>query len=193
MYKKLAVVTIFVATLSRTIAAAPTPEKVCRSSTWVNCGTAVQDALKKMPQPPDPKAVLSLALAWGQAYDQQYEALRSKGKLQKSTPDADKIFDEVKSHLDPVEVAKDKAIDALLKKYLPRVAAVLEWAEKPVAVALKAFFDSSEIATDYDELRLMNDSIQKRVGTLLEPFMVSDWKTKFEKAVSEAAPQLKLP
>jgi hypothetical protein len=65
------------------------------------------------------------------------------------------MFGVGKSKIDPLEIAEDKAIDALAKKYFSRLAPILEWAGSPIAEALKAFFDSSEIATDYDELRLI--------------------------------------
>ncbi len=43
---------------------------------------------------------------------------------------------------------------------------------------LKAFFSSSEIASDYSELKLMNDSIQKKLAGLLAPHMKPDWRLR---------------
>lgn len=166
-------------------------QSVCPNSTWSNCGIAVKQELQTKPS--DPKKVIQLAMLWGAAYDAQYNELRKKSRLQTSTPDSDKIFEQVSSKLNPVDIATDKALDALVKKFLPRVAPVLEWASSPLAVALKAFFDSSEIASDYDELRLMNDAIQNRVAILLQPYLKPDWKDLLKHAVQDAAPQLRKP
>jgi len=166
-------------------------DSLCANTTWSNCGVAVKEALQKNPS--DPKDILQIASAWGRAYDARYNELRAKGRVEKATPDADKIFEAVSSKLNPLEIAKDKARDALVKKYLARLAPVVEWAGGSVAEGLKAFLDSSEIATDYDELRLINDDIQSRVATLLQPFVKPDWKETLNQAVREAGPQLRKP
>ncbi len=118
-------------------------------------------------------------------------SFEKRGVLKKATPDADKIFEAVSSKLNPLEIAKDKTVDALVKKYFARLAPVVEWAGGSIAEGFNAFFDSSEIATDYDELRLMNDDIQSRVSTLLQPYFKPDWKQTLNQAVKEAGPQLR--
>jgi hypothetical protein len=40
---------------------------------------------------------------------------RKQGHLEKSTPDSEKISEELKSHIDPLEIAKDKIEDKVLK------------------------------------------------------------------------------
>ena len=164
-------------------------QTICESTTWSNCGVAVKHELEKNPS--DPKKIIEIAMAWGKAYNVRYNELRTKGRI--ATPDSDKIFEAINSKLKPLEVAKDKTVDALVKKYLSQLAPVLEWAGSPIAEALKAFFDSSEIATDYDELKLMNNDIQLKVATLMQPFFKPDWKDTLKKAVQEAAPQLRKP
>ena len=166
-------------------------EQVCKTSTWSNCGLAIKQELDK--KPADPKRVVQLAAAWGESFGARFNSLRKQGRVEQSTPDSEKIFDEINSKLNPVEIAKDKALEAILKRYLAFAATALEWAEKPLAVALKAFFDSSEIATDWDELRLMNDDIQKRVAVLLAPHMRTDWKERLNAAAQAAGPQLRRP
>lgn len=161
----------------------------CTKSTWSNCGVAVRQELDK--NPTDLKRIVEIAGLWGTAYSAQYDSLRRRGKLETSTPDAQKIYDAVADKLNPINIAKDKASDALLKRFLPRLAAIMEWAPAPAVEALKAFFDSSEIATDYDELRLMNDDIGRRLARLLEPYMVQDWKDRLKQAVQAAGPQLR--
>jgi hypothetical protein len=166
-------------------------QTICESTTWSNCGVAVKHELEKNPS--DPKKIIEIAMAWGKAYNVRYNELRTKGRIVSATPDSDKIFEAINSKLNPLEVAKDKTVDALVKKYLSQLAPVLEWAGSPLAEALKAFFDSSEIATDYDELKLMNNDIQLKVATLMQPFFKPDWKDTLKKAVQEAAPQLRKP
>jgi hypothetical protein len=51
--------------------------------------------------------------------------------------------------------------------------------------ALKASLTSSEIASDFDELELMNRLMQKEIIKELTPFMVPDWKVKLNRAVDQ--------
>jgi hypothetical protein len=163
----------------------------CTKGSWSNCGVAVRQELDK--NPADLKSIVEIADLWGTAYSAQYDSLRRRGKIETSTPDAQKIYDAVSAKLNPIDISKDRASDALLKRFLPRLAAIMEWAPATVVEPLKAFFDSSEIATDYDELRLMNDDIGKRLARLLEPYMVQDWKDRLKQAVQAAGPQLRRP
>lgn len=166
----------------------------CAHGPWLTCGQAVEAALSRNPS--DPKAVLTLATLWAGAFDKQYNLLRERGRLVASTPDAGKIFEEVKSKVDPLEVLKDratdKALDAAVKRYLPRLAPLIAFAGGPIGVALKSFFNSSEVASDYDELRRMNDSISQKVSILLMPHLKPDWKSALNKAAQQAGPTLKL-
>jgi hypothetical protein len=163
-------------------------ERVCEVGTWSQCGVAVKQALDERPS--DPREVLNIALAWGAGYDKQFDRLRRAGRLESSTPDSEKIYEAVKDKLDPKEIAKDRALEALVKKHFARAAPVLEFANGPIAAALFAFFDSSEIASDYDELRHMNVEIQKEVVELLGPALRPDWRPKLQNAVQQAVPQL---
>jgi hypothetical protein len=93
--------------------------------------------------------------------------------------------------LNPIQIGKDLAIDALVKRYLPQAATVLAWATGPIATAVQAFLDAQEVATDFDELRIMDDAIHRRIRTLVEPHMRSDWNDILTRAVQQAGPQLK--
>jgi hypothetical protein len=128
---------------------------------------------------------------WGAAFGARYDYLRRQHHLDTATPDSDKIFEEVNSKLNPIEIAKDKALDAILKRYLSWLATLVEWTEKPIAVALKAFFNSSEIASDYDELKQMNDDLQKRFAAQLASYLKPDWRQRLTNAVNAATPQLR--
>jgi hypothetical protein len=172
---------------------AATAAQICENSTWSNCGAAVRAELDR--KPTDPKTILTLANAWAVSYDKQYNWLRSKGRLQQSVPDSEKIFDELRSKVDPLDIVtdkvKDKIIETAVKRYFSRLAPVVVIASGPIGQALKAFFTSSDIATDYDELRLMNEDIQARVSTLLAPYLKTDWKAMLTNAAQQAVPSLK--
>jgi hypothetical protein len=176
-----------------TNAFAATATEVCENSTWSNCGAAVRAELDR--KPTDPKTIIMLANAWAGSYDKQYNWLRSKGQLQKSVPDSEKIFDELRSKVDPLDIVadkvKDKVIETAVKRYFSRLAPLVVIASGPIGQALKAFFTSSDIATDYDELRLMNEDIQARVSALLAPYLKPDWKSMLTNAVQQAVPSLK--
>ena len=105
-----------------------------------------------------PADIAGLFVVWGKSYNEQYDSLRKKGRLERSTPDSEKFYEAVKSKIDPREIAKDHAEDAVLHWVadMAHVGVVLEWVNLPVVQALKKFFESSEISTDYDELRLAN-------------------------------------
>jgi hypothetical protein len=175
------------------IGQAASAEEICGKGTWANCGMAVKAEIDK--QPDNPKAIIALASVWAASYDRQYDFLRSRGHLEKSTPDAEKIFAEVESKVDPIDIVSDKVKDKILetavKRYLSRLAPLLKFASSPFAAALKAFFDSSEIASDYDELRLMNDDLQARISAKLAPYLKPDWQVRLNSAAQQAAPALR--
>lgn len=86
-----------------------------------------------------------------------YNNLAKKGKLEKSTPDSEKIRDPIKSKLDPLEIAKDKAINALVKHYLPQSLPFLEWANNPMS--------SSRWQRSLDQTRLRAITMSFQDGT----------------------------
>lgn len=167
-----------------------TAEDACSKGTWANCGMAVKKELDKAPPA---QRTVELALLWEKAYDARFNELRRSGKLERSTPDSEKIYEAVKEKLNPIEIAKDKAKEELLKKYLPRLAPLMKWAGGPIGTALQAFFNSSEIATDYDELRLMNNDLQELILKQLSPLLKPDWNAQLRQAVEAAGPQLRMP
>lgn len=173
-------------------ATAQTTESICKNSSWSNCGVAVKQVLDNNP-PTNPHDIVALGMLWAASYGKQYDALRASGHLDRSTPNSQKIFEEVSSKLNPVDIAKDKAIDALVKRFLPRLAFLFKFAETPLGVALKAFFSSTDIASDLDELNLINDDLSKRFADLLEPFLQADWNDKLKAAAKSSMPALGLP
>ena len=165
-------------------------EDTCMKGTWSNCGIAIKQALDR--KPADPKDVVYLAGLWGKAFDAQYDTLRKTGHLEQATPD-DKSLEELLG-----EKLKDFAIDkgkeAILKVWLREWPTILKWVLSPeVAAVIKvkdAYDHIPEVASDYDELLLMNDVIQQEIGEQLEPFMKPTWQAQLSQAVDQVVPQL---
>ena len=169
------------------LSSAQSLEVACNSNaSWSTCGVAVRHELDKMPT--NPERIVAIAKTWGQAYARQFDWLRAHGRLTESAPDSQKVFDEVSSRLDPLQVSKDRAEEALLKRYLPLIATIMGWLEKPFVQGLKISAISSDTATDYDELELMNNDLQRRIAILLEPYLQPNWKTSLATALEKSLP-----
>jgi hypothetical protein len=117
----------------------------------------------------------------------------SKGTLKKHSQSPREFMRRLCRILILFEIAKDKVDDALFKRHFPMLAPVVGWANTPIIPTLEAFVDSEDVATDYNELRLMNNAIQRQVNESLIPYLKSDWQDQLTKAVEQAAPQLKMP
>jgi hypothetical protein len=162
-------------------------EDTCSKDTWSNCGVAVKEALDR--KPADPKAVVELAGFWGKAFDAQFDTLRQTGDLKTSTPDGNVVEAFLEEKVDPIEIAKDHAKDVMLKLWLKQFPTALKWVTSPEFAALEAYFEhQSSVATNYDELVLMNDVIQQEIAEQLEPFMKPTWQDQFSQAVDQAIP-----
>lgn len=171
-------------------AAGASPEKACAEGTPMTCGGVVQDALRSLGD--DPRRALELGLLWGRAFEGEVERLKRAGRLKTAERDADKIQGWFEDQIDPLSHAQDAALEALLKKYLPRLATVLGLLEAPLG-GFAAFFDSSEIATDFDELRFLNDQIQERIAAKISPHLDKAWRVEYEKIGRRAGPALRTP
>jgi hypothetical protein len=170
-----------------------TAADVCTNGGWSNCAIAVKQALDK--HPGTPSNIAALAELWGTTYDAQYDSLRKQGHLERSTPDSQKFYEAVKSKLDPTEIAKDHAEDAVLRWAfsLARLDFVLKWVDLPPVQALKQFFDGSETASDFDELQLSDDILQQQLAMQLAPFLKPDWKPRLSTAVDQSKAQWLIP
>jgi hypothetical protein len=166
-------------------ASAQSPEQVCAKGTWTNCGLAIKQEMDKGGVTPD--RAVQLVTAWDGAYRRQLDHLRQQKMLVKAKSDYELIQEAVLDELNPVSIGLDKAKDALLKRYLPRVATFMIKAA-PVLGGLQVFFTPSQTATDFDQLQLMNKDLIDRVHKILEPLMVKDWKQRYDSAIKAAAP-----
>jgi hypothetical protein len=161
---------------------------LCRDRTWSNCGIAVKQRLDA--NPTELFQILALAESWGNAFDKEYEVLRKKGRLERAVPDSVKIKERLWEQINPISLAKDAALDAIVKRYFARLAPFIKFATGPIRSVVDAAIIPSDIATDYDELRMMNDDIQRKIAGLLRPHLRPDWELLFQNAAASAAPQL---
>jgi hypothetical protein len=185
----------------RVSAPIPAVDDICRKGTWSNCGVAVKQALDKHPGNLD--QLLHLAELWGGAYAKEYDYLRTRHRLERAAPDAEKLKEKILDHLNPFEVAKDKlgdrakqkAIELALKtKFLAWAGTVAKWAGKsPWVYAIKENFEASDIATDYDELAFMDDQLQEEFALQLSAYLKPNWKDILNNAATAAGPQLRMP
>lgn len=171
-------------------AAGASPEKACADSTPMTCGGAVEDALKALGD--NPHRALELGLLWGRVFEKEVDRLKRAGRLKTAQRDADKIQGWFEDQIDPLSYAQDAALEALLKKYLPRMATVLGLLEAPLG-GIAVFFDSSEIATDFDELRFLNAQIQERIAAKISPHLDKAWRGGLEEIGRRAGPALRAP
>jgi hypothetical protein len=166
-------------------------QTICGNATWSNCGVVVKQALGE--RPGDLQKIVDIAIAWGKKYEDQYTYLRKKGRLEKVTPEAEKIAEAITAKLNPIEIAKDHTKDKILKHCLGKLAFLVEWAKTPLGVAVQAFFKSADVATDYDELQLMNGILQDEIAHQLSPYLKPAWQTTIIQVVTESAPQWRSP
>lgn len=170
-------------------ASAATPEEICKSSTPMNCGGAVGKALKVLGD--DPKRALELGLLWGAVFESELRRMKGTGQLKTSEKDSEKIEEAFRDEVDPIAKLGGAVLETLVKRYLPKVATVLGLLESPVLGGLAAFFDSSQVASDFDELRLLNDSVQAQVAAKLDRYLGPDWQKRFAEVGARVGPELK--
>jgi hypothetical protein len=166
----------------------PTLESRCPKESAANCAQATLTALRAAPR--SPQEVLRIATVWSQRYESRLDTLARAGQANKSDPFRTTLPGFIAEELNPISLAQDAAVDALAKKYFPRLASVLHLIPTKVAVPLKAFFGSTETATEYDELRNDNDLVQQLVESLLDPYFRSGWRKSVTGAMEAAAQRL---
>lgn len=172
-------------------------QSVCPHSTWSNCGVAVKKDLGKLPEPltnGDVGAVVKLMELWSGSYTQRLRFLQQHGVHQGEndwTKIREAVEEKITDPVNPFAIAKDKVLEAVLRKLPTFVSTFLEYAAAPVA-GITTFFDASTIGGDFKELNLMNDDLQKRFAAKLEPFLRDDWKARLRDLSVRVAPQLKL-
>ncbi len=154
-----------------------TPLK-CSTGTWMTCAVQIEDEVVKNRDHylKDPKAALALGAEWDRVFQAAYLRL---AKQPRSESDLALVRQEIEGKLNPANYVKDKALESLMKKYLPRLAPVLEvLASAPVA-ALAVFLTPSQVASDLDILMTTNKAVQARLWDVLLPAMKPDWRKNY--------------
>lgn len=166
----------------------PTLESRCPKESAANCAQATLTALRAAPK--SPREVLRIATVWSQRYESRLDTLQRTGQAIKSDPFRTTLPGYIAEELNPLSLAEDAVSDALAKKYFPRFATALHWMPDRLARPLKAFFDATETATEYDELRNDNDSVQQLVESLLDPYFKTGWRKSVTGAMEAAVKRL---
>ncbi len=171
----------------------------CLLNDVYSCAGKVRDELLKRPDNyrAHADAAFELAVQWDRAYRVAY--LRVKGQ-RRTTSDVDKILEELRSKVDPIEWAKDKLVDAAVKNYLPRLAPLVDFLASAPATALTVFLTPSQTASDFDELESLNKDVQTLLFSLTSNALRDDWKMRYTTLIQQiplspkpSAPEIRLP
>jgi hypothetical protein len=161
----------------------------CHTDAWLACGAAVKEALAKET---DPKKVVELSVLWADAFTRRLGQLEAAGLIMRSKSDWELFADAVWDEISPVEIAKEKAKEAILERYLKKFAVLLQRAQ-PIIAGLKAFFTPSQSATDLDELEMLNRQLQGLINERLAPYLKPDLDSLVRESAERAKPAFVTP
>lgn len=161
------------------------PPKVCAATDkWFECGQKVKTAMKATN---DPKVALAAASEWAVRYDALYKAnARDKWTwddqvmLQQLT---EKLYDEaLGKYLDPASLAFGLA----LAKYLPKLAAALEFAGGAAVTGFIVLLAPSPVANDFTEANPDNKEINSLVMSKMPPATLLTVKQRYPELFNRA-------
>ena len=161
------------------------PKKVCvAADTWFNCATKIENAIKATK---DLNVALAAASEWADRYDALYKA-----NAQTSWPWSDqemlrktleKFYDDaVGKYLDPASLAFELA----LAKYLPRLAAVLEFAGSANVIAFVVLLAPTPIANDFTEAGVNNKTINELLKSKMPKPTLSTIRERYPQLFSQS-------
>ena len=133
--------------------------------------------------PDNPAMILALQRHWDNVWTPAVKGLFPNRVVSENESLAERFAAE----LNPVTLARDKAIETLLKKYGPKV--ILWGFQKATSTAVSAittFLDPNVIATDYEELRYFDISVNKKAFRYLEPYLQADWRKTLSDALQRS-------
>jgi hypothetical protein len=141
-----------------------------------------------------PIEAYELAAQWDRLFQERYLALEGQPRTK---TDVDKILEELKSKVDPVEYAKDKAIDSAVKKWFKRLAPMMAFLSSAPAVAVRVFLEPSEIMNPLSELQQKNREVRDAVWKVTSTMLYADAKTRYTNMLMQlpapTGPQIKRP
>lgn len=171
------------------------PPTVCHATDrWFECSQKVKKAMKATS---DPKVALAAASEWAVRYDALYKANArdtwtwdDQVMLQQLT---EKLYDDLLGkYLDPASLAFGYA----LAKYLPKLAAALEFAGGAAVTTFIALLAPSPVANEFTEAGPDNKEINTLLMSKMPPTTLSTVKQRypelFNKAYSEVQAKKKV-
>lgn len=120
---------------------------------------------------------------WAEVYEKAYRGMKDSPV----TPDdLDRFEGAISDKIDSLTNPADIATDLAIKRYFPRLAGVLEFAEGPVVFAVMAFLAPSPLETPLQELQSLNHDVSDALILKLAPELRSGWRSDFSNYVSAA-------
>lgn len=174
------------------------PAKVCAANDkWFECAKKVKAAIDGTN---DLKVALAAAAEWADRYEALYKAnaqtswtWSDQDMLRKAM---EKLYDEaLGKYLDPASLAFDQA----LRKYLPRLAAAMEFAGSAAVSGFVVLLAPSPIANDFTaagpENKAINALLAKKLPATTQKTIRDRYPQLFDKAFIEAkaSKQLRRP
>lgn len=159
----------------------------CANHTTFDCGKLVRDLLieKRTELLGNPERAYAIATEWDKVFRKAYLGLKNQPR---SESDLEKIKKEVFDAINPIEWSKEKARDAVIRRYLPRLSPVMKFLSSAPVAALTAYLTPSEIASDLDELELANKEVQDALFPILMLNARSDWKSTLTESLGHIRP-----
>lgn len=163
------------------------PEGSCHNLTMFNCAKRVRDTLtaNSVALADDPQRAIRIAAEWDTVYRKAYLGLKGQPR---SESDLNKLRDAIVEKINPVEIAKEKALDALVKRYLPRLAPVMAFLSTAPMTAVTTFLTPSEVASDLDELEAANKAVHEALWPIVTSKAQPDWRQRLAIALQQVQP-----
>jgi hypothetical protein len=156
------------------------PTVSCASITTTQCAMRVRNAMS------DPQAstrqVMQAWAVWVEVYEARY---RGMAGAPVRPADIDRFETKVKEKIDSYTSPSDVAIDLAIKRYLPRLAAMLALAEGPVVQGLLVWLSPTPTSTPIQELMFLNDELAMIWSARMASVLKSSWRTEYSAAVAQ--------
>lgn len=98
----------------------------CARNDVYPCAQSIRDQLRTRASfyADDPSDAFALVEQWNTVYRRAYQSLAGQPR---ATSDVDKILEEVRSQISPIDWAVDEALEALVERYLSSLAPLVEF------------------------------------------------------------------
>lgn len=167
----------FMLTTAAVAQVAPPPQVCAAADPWFACAKKVKTAIKSTN---DLKVALAAASEWAVRYDNLYKAHArdtwtwdDQVMLQQVT---EKLYDEaLGKYLDPASLAFGLA----LAKYLPKLAAALEFAGSVAVTGFIVLIAPSPVANDFTEAGSDNKEINALIMSKMPPTTLSTIQQRY--------------